>query len=158
MKLKALLESQDMDFDRFLEKLPPEITSKLKSIQQNELHHPEGNLYNHMKVVFDQAKKRGIDFAIAAIFHDLGKIDTYSGPETRHFYGHEKKSLEYLDKYLHLFPYQDKNMIYEIVKNHMRIKKMSEMRPSKKKALEDNPYYRQMLDFQQDDLTGRKRE
>jgi hypothetical protein len=156
VKLRALLESQDMDFDRFLGKLPMEITSKLKTIQQDPVHHPEGNLYNHMKIVFNQAKKRGIDFAIAALFHDLGKIDTYSGPENPHFYDHEKKSLEYLDKYLHLFPYENKEMIYEIVKHHMRVRRMPEMRPGKKKALEDNPYYRQMLDFQEDDLYGRK--
>lgn len=160
MKLADLVESQELNFDEYINKLPKEIVEKLKTIIQNPQWHPEGNAFIHTRQVFNEAKKRGKDFAIAAIFHDLGKIDTHFVDETGdpHHHGHEKESMKYLDKYLHLFPYDNKELIYNLVEHHMRASRYDEMRKAKRADFEKNPYFKHIMDFHQDDINHRKEE
>lgn len=149
MKLLNLIEAQELNFEEYINKLPKEIVEKLKVTEQNPIYHSEGNAYVHTKNVFNQAKKYGKDFAIAAIFHDLGKIDTHTIDEFGkiHHYKHEEKSMDYLDKYLYLFPYENKDLIYEIVRQHMRIDKLPEMKLSKQKTFKENPFFKQIQIF-----------
>jgi len=151
MRLTDLFESnEEIDFQDYINRLPVEIVEALKRARQNPRWHPEGSVYTHTKMVFDQAKHKGKDFAIAAIFHDLGKLDTESTNETGiHHYGHEKASIKYLDKYLHLFPFENKQLIYDIVGEHMRAAHYAEnqMRPEKMKAFEAHPHFKELKDF-----------
>jgi hypothetical protein len=155
MKITELIEAQTLNFEEYISKLPKEIVEKLRRSKQNPKWHPEGSVYNHLKIVFDKIKSRGKDWAIAAIFHDLGKLDTESENETGvHHYGHDKESMKYLDKYLHLFPFENKEFIYELVKEHMRIAKYTEgeMRKGKSANYEKHPYFKEILDFHKTDV------
>ena len=157
MKLTSLLEAVELSFEEYINKLPKEIIERLKKAEQNPKWHPEGNVYNHLKQVFNNAKLRGKDFAIAAIFHDLGKLDTEVINQTGiHHHGHDKESMKYLDKYLHLFPFENKELIYELVKHHMRIENYPKMKRSKKEEFEKHPYFKYIKDFHQDDINGKE--
>ena len=162
MKFEELLEAEfeNLNFETYINKLPKEVVEALKKSQQNPDFHPEGNAYNHTKQVFNLVKHYGKDMAIAAIFHDLGKIVTAKiGPDGKwHNYAHDKHSLEYLDKYLHLFPYENRDLIYYIVKNHMRIRNYEQMRSSKQKDTREHQFYNALLDFERADNAGRKAE
>jgi hypothetical protein len=160
MKLEVLLENEEISFETYINKLPRDIVEALKNAKQNPDFHPEGNAYNHTKQVFNLVKRYGKDLAITAVFHDLGKIDTSAvGPDGKiHCYKHDKYSMEYLDKYLHLFPYENKDLIYYIVQNHMRVRHYEEMRTGKKKNLDTHAFYVALRNFENADNEGRSEE
>jgi tRNA nucleotidyltransferase (CCA-adding enzyme) len=156
LKLTDLFESnEEIDFQDYINRLPPEIVEALKRARQNPRWHPEGSVYTHTKMVFDQAKHKGKDWAIAAIFHDLGKLDTESTNETGiHHYGHEKASVRYLDKYLHLFPFENKQFIYNLVSEHMRVAHYmeGEMKGKKAEEMAKHPHINELQDFHKMDI------
>ena len=68
----------------------------LKNYDQRRDKHPEGNVLKHTIAVTNRALRTGdIDFALAALFHDIGKDET-AGIHPKHGYithwGHEKVS------------------------------------------------------------------
>ena len=68
----------------------------LKNYQQRRDHHPEGNVLKHTIAVTNRALRTGdIDFALSALFHDIGKDSTAKLHPKKGFwthYGHEKVS------------------------------------------------------------------
>lgn len=63
---------------------PFDMIGKLVEIEQNPMHHPEGNVWNHTMLVIDNAADRKYktdnkrEFMWAALLHDIGK-----GPTTK---------------------------------------------------------------------------
>lgn len=59
-------------------------------IQEREDYHPEANLLLHVLAVADRCSVFDEDLAVAAAFHDIGKVFTYNANGNAH--GHEKTS------------------------------------------------------------------
>lgn len=103
------------------------ILNKLKNIPQDKKFHPEGNVWNHTKLVVDIAaklKRFAINieaFMWAAVFHDIGKIETTKFIKGRYrSYNHDKVGKNVTYKIL--VKYIDKEKaeeISEIVGFHM---------------------------------------
>ena len=146
--------------------LPVEIRlllDKCESIPQSDKWHPEGpnekiphNVLAHTKIVYERARKSGdINIAVAAIFHDLGKVDTTKknkhGSWSSH--GHEFISVRIVDAHKKWIGSLGANFmrVREIVENHMKIKLMSDMRPSKQEALKALKSYDGLQIFSQCD-------
>ena len=142
-------------FDELCDDAPEEIRkliSDCKTTSQSEFWHPEGSVYNHERIVYNRASKtRNIDMAMAAFFHDLGKTTTtvknnkgsWSSP------GHESHSAHIVSKYRFWIEEYgaDYERVYNIVKHHMRIKLMDEMRPAKRAEFMKNPYIKELMEF-----------
>ena len=131
----------------FIRSLPTDIRNDLNAlwnVPQNPVWHPEGNTYKHTFLCINRAV--GLTtydghpitnrlLIIAALFHDMGKTDvlkfTDTGKPTAH--GHEKASCFYIFKYRRWIKSQnvDPMDVMWITRNHMRAKKLSEMRRSK---------------------------
>ncbi|MGG7143723.1 HD domain-containing protein [Clostridium nigeriense] len=131
---KILLDSENPSIE--IEKLMKEeyynnsifeILTKLKDIPQDKKFHPEGNVWNHTKMVIDfAAKVRNYSnnkemFMWSALFHDIGKITTTKFIKGRYrSYNHdtegEKISYNLLKEYI-----SDKEAINisETIKFHM---------------------------------------
>ena len=101
--------------------------NKLKNVPQDKEFHPEGNVWNHTKLVIDTAAKiKGFadddKFLMwSALFHDVGKIDTTEFVNGRYrSYNHDKvgKKITYdiLNNYM---DENDAENIAEIVSFHM---------------------------------------
>jgi predicted HD phosphohydrolase len=157
-----------MSFDELINRLPSNIVRGLKNETQDAKHHPEGSVYNHIKLVWKEAEKHGAsnDILIAVLFHDLGKLDTRSeridseGNHRIQHIGHEEKSLEYLDKYLHLYSdvYTDKARVYSIVSNHMKAHLYSSgglKKPAKRTLFANKTYFKDIMEFSFYDTNGR---
>lgn len=154
-------------FDDLMNRLPTIVVRNIKMTDQSPKWHKEGDVHIHTRMVFDLCKKIGdIDLMVAAIFHDLGKIDTHvakldkNGELKISHIGHEIKSLDYIDKYFHLYDdlTTNKDKIKEIVKNHMKIHLYLNgqmKKPSKREKLENNPYFEDMIKFTECDENGR---
>ncbi|MDU5106244.1 HD domain-containing protein [Clostridium sp.] len=103
------------------------ILNKLKNIPQDKKFHPEGNVWNHTKLVIDTAAKvKGFAINIeafmwAALFHDIGKIETTKFIKGRYrSYNHDKVGKDITYKILSNYIDKEKvEKISEIVGFHM---------------------------------------
>lgn len=151
------------NFKELFKLLPRELQKRvydLKKIPQNPKWHPEGNTLKHTIVVVNRALKyEDIDLAIAAIMHDIGKDITFKlHPKTGlpTAYGHEFVSAKLVKKYESWIKSLGGNVdtIYFIVKNHMRYKQLSVMRPHKQAALKNHPDFDKLCKFGNCDRGG----
>jgi len=146
-------------FDEIYELLPDEIKSYLDrcaDTPQSPDWHPEGCVLTHIKIVYNRARQTGdINQAIAAIFHDLGKADTTSKNKrgTWSAHGHEHFSARLVEKYKKWIGEMGAQwfQVYNIVKEHMRIKQMDKMRPAKQEQLRQNQWFDKLNKFTQFD-------
>lgn len=144
-------------FDEIFLEVPDQIRDllvKCGKTPQSPKWHIEGDVLTHTKIVYNRARKIGnLDLTIAALFHDLGKVETTKPSKNTkgswNSYGHEFISARLVIKYQKWIRSigGDLFKIHEIVKLHMRIKLMDEMRPHKQEALRLNRFYEDLLIF-----------
>lgn len=114
--------------------------------------HPEGCVDIHNRLVYDRAVETGdINLALAAFFHDLGKVDT-TAPNKRggwSAHGHERVSARIASNHKDWIREMggDPKEVIEVVGQHMRVKQMDQMRTNKRQAMMDNPYYDKLQKF-----------
>jgi hypothetical protein len=132
--------------------------------KQNPKWHPEGNSLKHIIVVIKRAYNHYPDdpnMIMAALFHDLGKMDTFAiNPKTGQptAYGHEYKSTDYVEQFkdwISTFDGTDVDEIKYLVKNHMKIKPRTwdSMRDIKKEPISSHSAFNKLKGFT-DNLDG----
>jgi putative nucleotidyltransferase with HDIG domain len=134
----------------------------LKNYDQRRDAHPEGNVLKHTIAVTNRALKTGdIDFALAALFHDIGKDSTAKLHPKKGFwthYGHEHVSAKLVKKYAKWIKSMGGNVldIYYIVKQHMRMKVFDKMKWHKQEKLKKFRAFDKLKKFSRDfDKGGR---
>lgn len=142
-------------WEELVSSAPEEIRSyieKMKETPQGTDWHPEGNCFVHSRLVFDRAREYGdINLALAAFFHDLGKVDTTSpnkkGGWSAH--GHERVSARLADRSANWIEEMGGNPeeVHELVFQHMRIKQFDQMKGSKKAIMRANPLFGKFNQF-----------
>lgn len=146
--MKIVKEKLIPSFTEIIQLAPDEIKAivkKLKDTQQSKNWHPEGDCYVHEMIVYNRAKKSGdLNQAIAAFFHDLGKVETtrfINGKWSAH--GHENVSARLVERYRPWIESlgADYDIVYYIVAKHMKVKHIHEMRPSKREAFQKEKYF-----------------
>jgi len=149
-------------YDELYNLAPKEIkdyVNKCIDTPQGTDWHPEGCVDIHNRLVYDRAAATGdINLALAAFFHDLGKVDTTAqnkrGGWSAH--GHERVSARIAERNKNWIREMGGNPkeVIEVVSQHMRIKQMDKMRPIKQQMMRDNPYYTKLTQFTKfDDMT-----
>ncbi len=117
----------------------------LKSLGQDEHHHLDALSHtllivekiswafewaarNHREILLNQESRLSLYYA--ALFHDIGKQDTYSKDEKGrvHFYYHEAFSVQAAERIMERFRFSNlmRDKILHLVKNHMRILNLSQ--------------------------------
>ena len=126
--------------------------------KQNPKWHPEGNSLKHILVVIKRAYHHypdDVNMIMAALFHDLGKMDTYAiNPKTGEptAYGHENKSTNYVEQFkdwILTFEGTDIDEIKYLVQNHMKVKPSTwdAMRDTKKEPISLHPAFDKLMGF-----------
>ena len=126
--------------------------------KQNPKWHPEGNSLKHILVVIKRAYHHypdDVNMIMAALFHDLGKMDTYGiNPKTGEptAYGHENKSTDYVEQFkdwILTFEGTDIDEIKYLVQNHMKVKPSTwdAMRDTKKEPISSHPAFNKLMGF-----------
>ena len=164
MRAKTVKLGTHSTFQDFYDSAPPEIKmyiDKSAKTPQSVLWHPEGDVKIHTNIVFNRAKRTGdINFMLAAFFHDLGKVDatrkhpTIPGKWSAKMHEHASKRL--VEKYRGWIEEIGGNydIIHYIVAQHMRVKHIHEMRPSKREAFRKEKYFDLVHKFSDfDDMT-----
>jgi len=135
-----------MTFEEIVSKAPQEIKDMLEDLKQMRErpdYHPEPSAYIHVKIVTERLLKTGdMDLVLAGLFHDIGKFATMKiNPKTGHptSPGHELVGADLVRKYSDFVTSMGANPenVYEIVKNHMRIKQMGQMRRHKQEEIKN---------------------
>jgi len=99
----------------------PEI-EELRGVEQDRLHHAEGDVFEHTMSVLEKAKPT-IEHQLAALLHDAGKPATqeFVGERIK-FLGHEKISGEITEAIMRRLKFDNATIkkVRNIVENHMR--------------------------------------
>ena len=111
-------------------KFPFDMLHKLRETEQSKVHHPEGNVWNHVLLVVDEAAKlkdKSKDCKVlmwASLLHDIGKPSTTKNKKGKiTSYDHDKVGEELSIQFLQVFT-DDKDFIYRVsklVRYHMQI-------------------------------------
>jgi predicted kinase len=152
-------------FDELFILLPIDLQLDLVCTLQNRTFHAEGSVYSHIKLVSNVLPENDINLQMCALFHDLGKIDTFSVNEKENkiaiqSIGHENYCKHYIEKYKHLYKDYDINweLVLEVCYYHMRMHKYLSgdiSRPNKRKAMEELKYFEGLRQFAIADAEGR---
>lgn len=138
-------------FDDIFFQTPPELrllVVELAQIEQNPIYHPEGDVLTHTRIVTERAIKRQLDInvIVAAFFHDIGKgatlgESTKTGYPTA--YGHERVSAKLVQIYAEFVSSlgADPAKVEWLCAEHMRYKRLDEMRPAKRQRLMDHEWF-----------------
>ncbi|MCT4544196.1 MAG: HD domain-containing protein [Vallitalea sp.] len=114
---------------KYLNVYPLKILVDLKKVEQNPLHHPEGNVYNHtMQVVDNAAKVKHLSndrfvFMWSALLHDVGKITSTRVRKGRiTAYDHDRQGEQIAKNFMQTFISDDIliNKIAKLVRWHMQ--------------------------------------
>ena len=146
---------------QLIKNLPTELKDlffKQWGAKQNPKWHPEGNTLKHIIVVLKRAYHHYPDdpnMIMAALFHDLGKMDTYAiNPKTGEptAYGHENKSSDYIDQYrdwIEQFDGVDVDEIKYLVQNHMKVNPSTwdSMKDAKKEPIKTHSAFDKLMGF-----------
>ena len=151
------------NFKSLFKTMPSDLQKRvynLKNFGQRLDKHPEGNVLKHTITVVNRSiKDDDIDIAIAAMLHDIGKDETAGiHPKKGHIthFGHEKVSAALVNKYRKWIESVGGNVdtVHYIVKNHMKYKQLSDMRPKKQADLKSHPSFDKLSKFSKHDRGG----
>lgn len=95
-------------------------------------HHKEGSAYEHTMLVLEEMHSRvgnDVNALLAALFHDIGKINTDADVLPNH-YGHAKEGSEMAEKIRQHFEFERKRrgVISTACQVHMKMHKLDELR------------------------------
>jgi len=164
-KLKEIaVRPKPKKFRDIYDALPSDLKKRvmnLKNYDQRRDAHPEGNVLKHTIAVTNRALKTGdIDFALSALFHDIGKDSTAKIHPKKGFwthYGHEHVSAKLVKKYRTWIRSMGGNPtdIYYIVKQHMRMKVFDKMKWHKQNKMKKFRAFDKLKKFSKMDKGGR---
>jgi len=148
-----------MDETGLLPLVFPEIND-LKGIQQDERHHPEGDVFQHTLLVLENAKPT-VEAQMAALLHDVGKLDTQMEDEKGiHFYGHDDSGAKKAEEILRRLKFDGDTIkkISDMIELHMRPHRMdsSSSKAIRKFVRDAGDNLENVLDLAEADQLGRE--
>lgn len=128
-----------------LEKILPEI-NVMECCQHNPEHHPEGNCFEHTLCAMEFVNDESMLVKMAVLLHDIGKPEVWVEGSTS-YYGHEKAGIDPGKAVMKRLgrPKVERDAVAFVIKNHMKIHKLHEMKASKRRALYDSPHFDLLL-------------
>ncbi|HJO94114.1 MAG TPA: CCA tRNA nucleotidyltransferase [Victivallales bacterium] len=122
----------------------PEL-SNLKGVTQPKAYHPEGDVFEHTKIMLSKMAMPSLELAWAILLHDIGKPDTLeigsNGIERFYFHANHGKNIAKKILIKYKLPKKTIDRVSYAVKNHMRFGVVHEMRVSKYIALMAEPTF-----------------
>jgi hypothetical protein len=129
---------------------------QLKFLRERPDFHPEKSAFEHIRIVTERLMTTGDpDLVMAGVFHDLGKFECVrENPKTGYptSPGHDAWAADLVArdtecrKWIESFG-ADPDTVAEICREHMRVKGVSEMRPSKQEAVKSSPAWPKLQVF-----------
>jgi len=131
-----------------LEAVLPEIT-KMVGVEQPPQFHPEGDVYTHTKMMFDDMKEPSTELAFAVLLHDVGKPRTFRRAERIRFDGHTNVGARMADAILRRLKFSNdlRNAVVTAVFNHLKFMDVKKMRVNRLKRFLKEPTFPMELEL-----------
>ena len=135
-----------------LAQILPEV-ERMIGVEQPPEFHPEGDVYVHTKLLFEQLHNPSTVLAYGALLHDVGKPDTFKVAERIRFDGHVEVGVELADKILRRlrFPNHQRKQIMTLVQTHMKFKDVRKMRENRLKRFLQSEVFPEELEMHRAD-------
>ncbi|MFW6181704.1 MAG: HD domain-containing protein [Spirochaetota bacterium] len=136
-----------------LDELLPEL-GRLKLVEQDKDHHPEGDAFRHTLHCLQHVKKPTSNLMMALLLHDTGKAVARSGRTSRPFPNHAGESRKIAARVLERFQVNgiDREEILFLVQNHMILNRVSSLHGSQRRELLSSPYFPNLLQLFRADI------
>ncbi|MDP8248382.1 MAG: CCA tRNA nucleotidyltransferase, partial [Candidatus Tritonobacter lacicola] len=125
-----------LDASGLLEEILPEVAA-MKGVAQPEQFHPEGDVFEHTKMMMDMLSNPGPILAFSTLLHDVGKPPTMTVEDRIRFNRHDAVGAEMTGVIMRRlrFSGEETRKVTGCVANHMRFRHVVEMRESKVRRL-----------------------
>ena len=141
-----------LDQSGLLTVLLPEVAA-MRGVEQPPEFHPEGDVWTHVQGLFEHLDAPGSNLAWSALLHDIGKPPTFKVEDRIRFNGHDVVGAKMAAEICRRMKMSNEasERICNLVAQHMRIRHVREMRPSKLKRLLRAPYFPELLELHRAD-------
>jgi poly(A) polymerase len=133
-----------LDASGLLKEILPAVAA-LHGVEQPPNFHPEGDVYQHVRLMLTKIMKPDLDLALGVLFHDVGKKPTSKVDENGRirFNEHESVGAEMTEQIMTGLRYDNKtiHIVKELVQHHMQFKDVPKMRPSTLKRMMVRPTF-----------------
>ena len=127
-----------LDQSGLLAHVLPDIAA-LHGVEQPPQFHPEGDVFEHTRLMLTKVKEPDLELALSILFHDVGKKPTSKVDENGRirFNEHESVGAEMAEKIMTGLRYDNKTIatVKEMVQHHMQFKDVPHMRQSTLKKM-----------------------
>ena len=133
-----------LDQSGLLAHVLPDIAA-MHGVEQPPQFHPEGDVYEHVRLMLTKIRQPNLELALGVLFHDVGKKPTSKTDEHGRirFNAHESVGAEMAEKIMTGLRYDNKTIetVRELVQHHMQFKDVTDMRPSTLKRMMSRPTF-----------------
>jgi poly(A) polymerase len=127
-----------LDQSGLLAQVLPDIAA-LHGVEQPPQYHPEGDVFEHTRLMLTKVPAPDLELALAILFHDVGKKPTAKKDENGRirFNEHESVGAEMAEKIMTDLRYDNKTIhnVKELVQHHMQFKDVPHMKQSTLKKM-----------------------
>ena len=127
-----------LDRSGLLKEVLPDVAA-MHGVEQPPQYHPEGDVYEHVRLMLTKIEKPDLDLALGVLFHDVGKKPTSKTDENGRirFNEHESVGARMTEDIMTGLRYDNKSIqtVRELVQHHMQFKDVPKMRPSTLKRM-----------------------
>ncbi len=136
-----------------LDALVPEVT-RLKLVEQDKDHHPEGDAFLHTLHCLQYVKKPSPNLMLALLLHDTGKAVARSGEVASPFPNHAEESRKIAAQVLRRFQVngEDREEVLFLVANHMILNRISSLQGSQRRGILSSPWFPDLLQLFRADI------
>lgn len=117
----------------------------LHGVEQPPQFHPEGDVYEHVRLMLSKIEKPELELTLGVLFHDIGKKPTAKVDENGRirFNEHESVGAAMTEEIMTDLRYDNKTIqtVRELVQHHMQFKDVLHMRPSTLKRMMARPTF-----------------
>jgi poly(A) polymerase len=146
-----------LDASGLLKEILPDIAA-LHGVEQPPQFHPEGDVFQHVRLMLTMIKEPNLELALGVLLHDVGKKPTSkTDPNGRiRFNEHESVGARMTEEILTDLRYDNKTIghVRELVQHHMQFKDVPKMRQSRLKRMMARPTFPLELELHRIDCSS----
>ncbi len=131
-----------------LKQFLPEVSS-MKGVLQPKEFHPEGDVFEHTRLMLELTKSPSVVLALAVLLHDVGKPPTFRVEDRIRFDNHDVVGAEMAGRICRRLRVSNRvrEGVVGAIGNHMRMRHVQEMREAKLKRLLARPTFADELEL-----------
>jgi poly(A) polymerase len=146
-----------LDQSGLLKEILPDIAA-MHGVEQPPQFHPEGDVYEHVRLMLTKIEQPNLDLALGVLFHDVGKKPTSKTDENGRirFNEHESVGANMTEQIMADLRYDNKSIetVKELVQHHMQFKDVPHMRASTLKRMMARPTFELELELHRIDCAS----